>query len=191
MLLINSEVSLNLTLPANCVLTSKAYRKAVAAEGGNPAVRGINNPTGATFKITGCKLHVPVVTLSAGNYNKILDQLKKQFKRTVKWNKYRSEMFNQTRNNNLNYLIDPTSTNVNRLFVLSYEKENGRTSFSNYYVPSLEIKDFNVLIDGRPFFEIPVKIKEEAYGAILEMSKNNDYTTGIYWIMNIFQNITN
>ena len=75
-------------------------------------------------------------------------------------------------------MIDPTFTNVNRLFVLTFENEDDRTSFSKYYVPKVEIKDFNVLIDGKPFFEIPVKNKEEAYEAIIEMSKNNDYTTG-------------
>ena len=77
-------------------------------------------------------------------------------------------------------MIDPTFTNVNRLFVLTFENEDDRTSFSKYYVPKVEIKDFNVLIDGTPFFEIPVKNKEEAYEAIIEMSKNNDYTTGDY-----------
>ena len=68
---------------------------------------------------------------------------------------------------------------MNRLFVLTFENEDDRTSFSKYYVPKVEIKDFNALIDGKPFFEIPVKNKEEAYGAIIEMSKNNNYTTGI------------
>ena len=87
-------------------------------------------------------------------------------------------MSNEAANNNLNYLIDPTFTNVNRLFVLCFENENDRTSFSKYYVSKVEIKDFNVLIDGKLFFEIPVKNKEEAYEAIIEMSKNNDYTTG-------------
>ena len=87
-------------------------------------------------------------------------------------------MSNQTVNNNSNYLIDPTFTNVNRLFVLSSENEDGRTSFSRYYVSKIETKDCNVLIDGKPFFEIPVKNKEEAYEAIIEMSRNNDYTTG-------------
>ena len=66
---------------------------------------------------------------------------------------------------------------MNRLFVLSFENEADRTSFSKYYVPKIEIKDFNVLIDGKPFFEIPVKIKE-AYEQIIEMSRNNDYRTG-------------
>ena len=87
-------------------------------------------------------------------------------------------MSNQTKNNNLNCLIDPTFTNVNRLFVLTFENEDGRTSFSKYYIPKVEIKDFNVLIDGKPFFEIPVKNKEEAYEAIIEMSKNNNCTSG-------------
>ena len=87
-------------------------------------------------------------------------------------------MSNQTKNNNLNYLIDSTFTNANRLFVLAFENEDDRTSFSKYYEPKVEIKDFNVVIDGEAFFEIPVKNKEEAYEAIIEMSKNNDYTTG-------------
>ena len=87
-------------------------------------------------------------------------------------------MSNQTRNNNLNYLIDPTFTNVNRLFVLLFENETDRISFSKHYVPNVEIKDFNMLINGKPFFEIPVKNKEETYKKIIEMSKNNDYTTG-------------
>ena len=87
-------------------------------------------------------------------------------------------MSNQVANNNLNYLVDPTFTKVNRLFVLSFENETDRTSFSKFYVPKVEIKDFIVLIDGKLFFEIPVKNKAEANDAIIEMSKNGDYTTG-------------
>ena len=67
------------------------------------------------------------------------------FKRTIKWNKYRSEISNQTINNNLNYLIDPTFTNVNRLSVLLYENENDVISFSKYYVSKVEVKDFNLI----------------------------------------------
>ena len=137
-----------------------------------------DSPESAAFKIKDCKLYVPIVTLSAENDNNLLEQLKAGFKRTIKWNKYRSEMSNQTKNNNLNYLIDPTFTNVNRLFVLTFENEDYRTSFSKYYVPKVEIKNFNVLIDGKPFFEILVKNKEDVYEAIIEMTKNNDYTTG-------------
>ena len=70
----------------------------------------------------------------------------------------------QTQNNNLNYLIDPKFTNVNRLFVLSFSRNNNtdsKYSYSNYYVPKVEIDDFNVLIDGKSFFDSPVKNKEE------------------------------
>ena len=83
---------------------------------------------------------------------RLLEQLRKGFKRTIKWNKYRSEMTNQTKNNNLNYLIDATFTKVNRLFVLSFENQNDRTSFSRYYVSNVQIKVFNVFIDGKCFF---------------------------------------
>ena len=160
---------------ANCLLTSKAYRKAVPALGNNRAVAGINNPTGATFKITDTKLLVPVVTLSTQNDNKLQEQLKRGFKRTIKWNKYRLEMFNETENKNLNYLTDPTFTKVNRLFVLPFENEDDMTSFSKYYILTVEIKDFNVLIDDKSFFESPIKNKGEAYEEIIEMGRNNDY----------------
>ena len=123
-------------------------------------------------------MYVPVVTLSAENENRLLEQLKTGFKITVPWNKYRSEISNQTANNNLNYLIDPTFTKVNRLFVLAFENEEEGSSFSDYCLPKVEIKDYNVLIDQKPFFEIPVKNKEETYKAIIEMSKNNDCTKG-------------
>ena len=90
----------------------------------------------------------------------------------------------QSNNNNLNYLIDPTFTNVNRLFVLSFKrieednvKKDYRDSFSHYYVPKVQIKDFNVLMDGKSFFHLPIKNDEEAYEKIIDIS-NNDYTTG-------------
>ena len=174
--LINSEVSLILTWSENCVITSKATKD--ADPDANLAVDEINNPTNATFKITDTKLYVLVVTLSAENDSKLLQQLKTGFKRTIKWNKYISEMSNQAKNNNLNYLTDPTFTKVNRLFVLSFKKDNDRDPYFNYSVPKFEIKDFNVLIDGKPFLEIPVRNKDETYEAIIEMTKNNDSTTG-------------
>ena len=77
-------------------------------------------------------------------------------------------------------MIDPTllkSNKVNRLSVLSFENESDRTSFSKYYVPNVQIKGFNALIDGKGFFYTPIKNKE-AYEAIVEMRRNNDYTNG-------------
>ena len=93
-------------------------------------------------------------------------------------------MNNQTKNNNLNYLIDPTFSKLNRLFVLSFKNEEDKTItnavtkyFSEYFTPSVEIKDFNVLINEKSFFDTSIKHKEESYEQIIEMGRNNDYTT--------------
>ena len=149
---------------------TKAIRDAVAAQRGNP--------TNVIFKITDTKLYVPVVTLSTEDDDKLLEQLKLGFKRSIRWNKYKSEITIQTKTNNFNYLIDPTFYKVNRLFVLSFENEDDRTSYSKYYTPKVEIKDLNVLIDGKSIFDVPIKNKEETYEKIIEKGKNNDYTTG-------------
>ena len=87
-------------------------------------------------------------------------------------------MTNQTKNNNLNYSIDPTSTKVNRLFVLSFENKNDRTSFSKNFVPDVQIKDFNVLINEKIFLDMSIKNGEETYEQIIEMERNNDYKAG-------------
>ena len=86
-------------------------------------------------------MYVPVVTLTTGDY-KLLEQIKPGFKITLKWNRYRSERTKRTKTKNLNCIIDPTFNKVNRLFV---------SSFSKYYTPEVEIKDFNVLINGKVF----------------------------------------
>ena len=142
--LINCEVELILKWNKTCVLVKKATKAAAVA---------INTPINATLTVTDCKLYVPVVTLRAIDDNKLLNSLKTGFKRTITWNNYRSTITNQAANNNLNYLIDPTFTKVHRLFVLAYANEDDRTSYSQYYVPNIEIKNFNVIIDGKPFFE--------------------------------------
>ena len=170
-----------LTWSKNCVLADVKTRDA-----GNNDPPAIVAPSGARFKITDTKLYVPVVALSKENDTKLLEQLKTGFKRTIKWNKYRSQMTIQPQNNNLNYLIDPTFTSVKRVFVLLFQRIAGenkttkkyRDSFSDYYVPNVEIKDFIVLIDRKSFFDLPVKNEEEAYEKIIKMSNNNDYTTG-------------
>ena len=87
----------------------------------------------------------------------------------------------QPQNDNLNYLIDPTFMNVNRLFASPFPRNNNtdsRYSFLNYYVPKVQIKDFNVLVDEKSFFDLSVKNEEEAYGRIIETGNNNDYATG-------------
>ena len=102
---------------------------------------------------------------------KLLTNLKSGFKREVKWNKYRSQESTEANNNNLNILIDPTFTNVNRLFVLAYQTAANRQSFSQFYLP----RDIDKLI----FFDLPIKTEEEeAYEKIIDISKNDEYETG-------------
>ena len=91
------------------------------AQGGNPAIVA---PSVAKFKVTDTKLYVSVVILSKENDTKLLEQLKSGFKRTIKWSKYRSQMTIQPENNKLNYLIDPTFTNIGSIdYLFCYFKE--------------------------------------------------------------------
>ena len=126
--LINREIDLALTCSKDYLVLSNARRDDFAASEINAANVSNVEPavnvstTSATFKLTDTKLYVSVLTLSKENDKKLLEQLKSGFKRTVKWNKYRSQITAHSNNNNLNYLIDPTFIKVNRLFVLPYEQ---------------------------------------------------------------------
>ena len=145
--LISCEVSLELKWNKNCVITSLEQRTLAA-----PAVGRDGAPTGATLAISDCKLYIPVVNLSKDEEIKLLTNLKSGFTRKIIRNKYRSQMSTGERNDNLNILIDPTFTNVNRLFVLAYQTADDRQSFSQFYLPRVMIKDFNVIIDKLAFF---------------------------------------
>ena len=118
-------------------------------------VAGIET-TRATCQINNSKLYVQVVTLSIYDNIQFSVNIKQGFKRTISWNKYRSEIIAQTKNINLDYLIDRTFRNVNRLFVLSVKNDNDdpiRDSFDEHYILLLaEIKEFNALIDNKPLF---------------------------------------
>ena len=158
--LINCEVNLILTWSRDCVIT---------------------NSTGAgKFKITETKLYVPVVALSTQVNAKLLQQLKFGFKRTINWNKHESNIKTFAQNRYLNHLINPSFQGVNRLFVLSFENENDRTSHSTYYLPKVEIKDYNVMIDGRNFFDQPINSMIKTYENIRKIAtgRGDDYTTG-------------
>ena len=171
--LISCEVFLELKWNKNCIITSLEQRQ---VDAGPPVVNGTT--TGATLAINDCKLYVPVVTLSKDDEIK-LTTLKSGFKREIIWNKYRSQMTTEAINNNLNMLIDPTFTNVNRLFVLAYgQVNNDRQSFTRFYLPSVMVKDYNVIIDKLAFFDLRIKTEEEAYEKIIDISRNNEYTTG-------------
>ena len=136
-------------------------------------------------------MYVPVVTLSKDNEIKLLTNLKSGFTREIKWNKYRSQMSTEAANNNLNLLVDPTFTNVNRLFVLTYlignNNNDNRKLFLQFYLPRVMIKDFNVIIDKLAFFDLPIKTEEQAYKKIIDISKNDEYTTGNLLDCNYFK----
>ena len=172
--LISCEVSLELKWNKNCVITSLEERQ---VDAGPPVVRD-NAPTGATLAINDCKLYITIVTLSKDNEIKLLTNLKSGFKREITWNKYRSQITTEVININLNILIDPTFTNVNRLSVLAYQNADDRQSYSQFYLPKVMVKDYNVIIDKLAFFDLPIKTEEEAYERIIDISRNNEYITG-------------
>ena len=161
--LINCEVELILAWSADCVIIY------------NNVVNQV-----PTFTITETNLYVPVVTLSTQDNAKLLPQLKSGFKRTISWNKYLSKPELLPQNPNLNHLIEPSFQGVNRLFVLAFENDTQRKSNKIHYIPNVEIKDYNVMIDGKNFFEQPVKYDKVTHKNIREtvIGQGDDYTTG-------------
>ena len=159
--LINCEVNLISTWSSTCVL---------------PAVGDANQA--ATFAITNTKLNVPVVTLSIQENTKFIQQLKSGFKRVINWNKYLSELLAQ--NPNLNHLVEPNFQGENRLFVLAFENNDDRTSDDEHYLPTVEIKDYNIMINGENFFDQPIKNNKVTYENIRKIAagQGDDYATG-------------
>ena len=171
--LINCQVELILTWSSNCVI--------IYTDVAN------QNPT---FTITETNLHVPVVTLSTQDNAKLLPQLKSVFKRTINWNKYLSKPELLPQNPNLNHLIEPSFQGVNQLFVLAFENDEQRTSNKRYYIPNVEIKDCNVMIDGKTFFDQPTKNDKVTYENIRKIATGwwDDYTTGLLFDYIYFKN---
>ena len=161
--LINYEVNLILTWSANFVIVS-------------------TNATNqnATFAITDTKLYVPVVTLSTQDNAKLLQQLKPSFKRVINLHKYLSKPELLAQNQNLNHLVEPSFKGVNRLFVLAFENDTQRISAKSYYLPNVEIKDYNVMINGENFFDQLIKNNKVTYENIKKIAavQGDDYTSG-------------
>ena len=156
--LINCEVNLTLTWSLTCVVT---------------------NSTGAgTFAITETKLYVPVVTLLTQDNCKLLQQLKSGFKRTVNWNEYLSKPELLAQNPNLTHLVETSFQGVHRIFVLEFENDTQRTSHSDCYLPNVEIKDSNIMINGEHFFNQPIKNNKVTYEYIKKIAtgQGDDYT---------------
>ena len=160
--LINCEVNLILTWSSSCVLIATAIQN-----------------QNATFAITDTKLYVPVVTLSMQENTKFLQQLKSGFKRVINWNQYLSKPELLAQNPNLNHLVEPSFQGVNRLFVLAFENDDDRTSDDRYFLPTVKIKDYNIMINGENVFDQPIKNKI-TYDNITKIAirQGDDYTTG-------------
>ena len=158
--LINCEVNLILMWSSTCVIT--------------------NSDGSGTFAITDTELYVAVVTLSIQENTKFFQQLKSGFKRVINWNNYLSKPELLTQNLNLNHLIEPSFQEVNRLFVLAFENDNHRISTKRYYLPIVEIKDYNNMINGENFFDQPIKNNKVTYENIRKIAtgQRDDYKTG-------------
>ena len=143
-----------------------------------------------TFTISETNLYDLIVTLSTQDNAKSLPQLKSGFKRTISWNKYLAKPELLAQNSNLNHLIEPSFQGVNRLFVLAFENDAQRTSNKRYYIPNVEIKDYNVMIDGKNFFDQPVKNNKVTYENIRKIAtgQGDDYITGCLLDYNYFKN---
>ena len=161
--LINCEIELILDWSANCVIVYADVNDQVP-----------------TFTITETNLYVPVVTLSTQDNSKLLPQLKSSFKRTITWNKYIVKPELLAQNENLNHLIEPSFQGINRLFALAFEDDAQTISNKRYYIPNVEINDYNVIIDGKNFFDQSVKNDKVTYENIrkIAIGQGDDYTTG-------------
>ena len=155
--LINCEITLMLTWSASCVIISTDVAN-----------------QNATFAVTDTNLYVPVVTLSQKDNEKLLEQLHSGFKRVINWNKCLPKPELLAQNPFLYHLTEPSFQGVNKLFVLAFENDTQRISSKDYYLPNVEIKYYNIMINGENFFDQPIKdyIRKVATG------KGDDYTTG-------------
>ena len=139
----------------------------------------VENPD-PKFTITDIKLYVPVVTFSTQDNAKLLRLLESGFKRTINWNKYQSKVTQQTLNRNLDFLIDPSFWGVNRLFILSFKDRRVWQSYKQFFVSTVEIKDYNVVLDWRNFFDQPVRNDLRTYDNIRKIAicQGDEHTSG-------------
>ena len=160
--LINCEITLQLTCSEKSILAAGTVANQVPK-----------------FRITSTKLYIPVVILSAQEKIRLLKQLESGFKRTINWNKYQSKKTSQAQNRYLDILIDPSFPGVNRFFVSSFKDDDGRKSYKQYYLPTVKIKDYNIVIDERNFFDKPIKNDLKTYNNIRKIAtgQGDDCTT--------------
>ena len=151
-----------------------------------------NDTEATTFAITDTELYVPVVTLSTLDNRNKLQQLKSGSKETINWNKYQSKITIQVPKPYLDFWVDPSFTGVNRIFGLSFENKNNRIVHIKFYLPTVEIKDYNVMIDGQNFFDQSVKNDWRPHENIRKIAIScKNCTTGCQLYYNYFDNCCN
>ena len=170
--LINCKVELLLKWYENCVLSNVA---------GN-----------STFTITDTKLYVPVVTLKTEDNTKLSKLLSEGFKRPIYWNKYKI-IFKNYNNEYIRERLDASFQGVNKLFVLPYASGDNITnenSYRKYFLPRLKIKNCNIEIDGRNFYDQSINDLIKQYDEVIKTSteQGDDYTTGCLLDFAYFKN---
>ena len=171
--LINCEIKLNLTWKKECVLST-----------------GVGE---AVFIINDRKLYVPVVTLSKEDNKDFIEKKNKGFQRSIYWNEYKTKEINEDADANVfKYInLDPSFQGVNRLFVMAYNRANGqptRNGQQKYYLPRIDLKKYNVIIDGKIFYDNPIESDIEKYRELKKVmiGKGEGYTTGSLLEFNYF-----
>ena len=171
--LTNCKIKLNLTWKKECVLSNQ-----------NVAVAFIINDT---------KMYVPVVTLSKEDNTDFIEQQNKGFQRSIYWNEYKTKEINENADANVfKYInLDPSFQGVIRLSVMAYNRENGqptRNGQQKYYFPRIDLEKYNVIIDGRNFYDNPIESDIEKYRELKKVmiGKGEDYTTGSLLDFNYF-----
>ena len=154
MSLINFEIEFDLSWSKECIISDISITSRIAGNpDANPPVLTVAaiQANGATFQTNNAELYVLVATFSINGNIKFFENIKQGFKRTISWKKYRSKVTAQTKNNNLDYMIEPTFRNINRLFVLSFK----------VVMMILQEIFLKSLIDNKPFFDQPVKTNKK------------------------------
>ena len=171
--LINCKIELNLTWKKECVLSTGAGE--------------------AVFIINDTKLYVPVVTLSKEDNKDFIEQQNKGFQRSIYWNKYKTKEINEDADANMfKYSnLDASFQGVNRLFVMAYNRVDGqptRNGQRKYYLPRISLNKYDVIIDGRNFYDNPIESDIEKYRELKKVmiGKGEDYTTGSLLDYNYF-----
>ena len=171
--LVNCKIKLKLTWKKECLLSS--------------------NHGNAVFIINDTKLYVSVVTLSKEDNKDFIDQKNKCFQRSIYWNEYKTKEINEDADANVfKYInLDPSFLGVNRLFVMAYNRANGqptRNGQQKYYLPRIDLEKYNVIIDGRNFYDNPIERDIEKYRELKKVmiGKAEDYTTGSLLDYNYF-----